>query len=145
MVDSVADRIPSCTKTLRFEVDHVSLQDFQDLINTFSNDEWEQVSSSAISSYLTTFNIFNEEDKINCLKKLLKGLEEKYESLLAQKRSHISSRQRNYFEDSYDEQHEEIFYDDKNIDSFVIDSHDSSSFGHDVVRVSRILLEINQF
>ena len=145
MVDSIANQVGSCTKTTRFEVDHVSLQDFQEFISTFSNDEWEQVSSSTIYSYLATFNIFNEEDKINCLKKLLKGLEEKYKNLLAQKRSQISSIQSNYFEDSYDEQHEEIFYDDKNIDSFVIESHDSSSFGHDVVRLSRILLEINKF
>ena len=83
MVDSVVDRVPSCTKTTRFEVDPVCLQYFQELISTFSNDEWEQVYSSTISSYLATFNIFNEEDKINCLKKLLKRLEKEYESLLA--------------------------------------------------------------
>ena len=97
MVDSIANRVGSCTKTTRFEVDHVSLQDFQELISTFSNDEWEQVSSSTIYSYLDTFNIFNEEDKINCLKKLLKRLEKKYESLLDQKRSQISSSQSNSF------------------------------------------------
>ena len=97
MVDLVADRIPSCTKTLRFEVDHVSLQYFQEFRSTFSNNEWEQVSSSDMSSHLDTFNIFNEEDKINCLKKLLKRLEKKYESLLDQKRSQISSSQSNSF------------------------------------------------
>ena len=76
------------------------------MINTFCNDECEQFYSSTISSYLATFNIFNEEDKINCLKKVLKRLEKEYEILLAQKRSHISSSQSNSFEYSCDEQHE---------------------------------------
>ena len=54
---------------------------------------------------------------------------------MARKRFQIYSSQSNSFEDSYDEHHEEIFNNEKNVDSFVIDSHDSSSFGHDVVSV----------
>ena len=79
MVDSITDRVASCTKTTGFEVDLVFLQDFQEWISMYSYDEWDK----DLSSYLDYYNIFSEEDKFDFLKNLLKEFELEYESLLS--------------------------------------------------------------
>ena len=46
----------------------------------YSDDEWHK----DLSSYLNSYNIVSDEDKIDFLKKLLKAFELEYESLLSE-------------------------------------------------------------
>ena len=81
MIDSVSDRVTSCTKTTGFEVDLAFLKNFKEWIA--DNDEWNE----DLFSYLDSYNISSEEDKLYFLKKLLKTLELEYEILLTHKNS----------------------------------------------------------
>ena len=81
MVDSIFDRVTSCTKTIGLEVDLSFLKNFKEWI--VDNDEWNE----DLFSYLDSYNISSEEDKLCFLKKLLKTLELEYEILLTHKNS----------------------------------------------------------
>jgi hypothetical protein len=65
----------SSIKTTGFVADLVSLQDFREWIDMFSNDQWYEDIRSTLFSYLDSCNIFSQEDKFDCLKKLVKELE----------------------------------------------------------------------
>ena len=81
MADSFFDRITSSTKTTGFEVDPSFLKNFKEWIA--NNDEWNE----DLFSYLDSYNISSEEDKLCFLKKPLKTLKLEYEILLTHKNS----------------------------------------------------------
>ena len=83
MANSITDRVASCTKTIGLEVDLAFLKNFKEWI--VDNDEWNE----DLFSYLDSYNISSEEDKLCFLKKLLKTLELEYEILLTHKNSQI--------------------------------------------------------
>jgi hypothetical protein len=113
--DSIGSRMASlasnpCTssiKTTWFVEDLVSLQDFRKWIDMFSNDKWNEDIRSALFSYLDSCNIFSQEDKFDCLEKLIMELEIEQENLLVQRKSHDFLCQDICFEDPFDQQQEE--------------------------------------
>ena len=81
MADSVSGRVTSCTNTTGLEVDLSFLKNVKEWITDI--DEWNE----DLFSYLDSYNISSEEDKLRFLKKLLKTVELEYEILLTNKNS----------------------------------------------------------
>jgi hypothetical protein len=53
----------------------------------FSNDQWYEYIHSTLFSYLDLCNIFSQEDKFDCLNKIVKELEIEQENLFVQRKS----------------------------------------------------------
>ena len=81
MVNSIADSLASSIKIADFIQDPSFLKKLKKWIGMSSDDEWDK----DLYSYLDSYNISSEEDRLDFLKKLLKALEKEYESLLSEK------------------------------------------------------------
>ena len=65
----------SSNKTTRLVEDLVSLQNFRSWIDMYPKHYWCGDIRSSLLSYLDSFHIFSQEDKLECLQNLIMELE----------------------------------------------------------------------
>ena len=63
----VVDIVSSSNKMTKFVAKSIFLQGLKKLTGMISEDEWNEVFPSAMSSYLNSYNFFDGQDIFSCL------------------------------------------------------------------------------